>query len=194
MAFGSVISACSRAGQWPAAMHLLGEMSGRKVAPGIISFNAACSACERGGQWQLALSILAGLLDHNPTLGSVLHMKKGLTAECVRADVVTFSCALLACQAASHWRQALGVFAALRAARINPSAVTCCAAVAACTQGLRLRDVAELLVEVEHLGVKAASLRMTSVAAAPEPKQRLRERRGSCREAGSYNRRHRKVR
>ena len=46
--YGSLISACDRAGRWQYALELLEEMRKDRVAPNTVTYNSLLSACAQG--------------------------------------------------------------------------------------------------------------------------------------------------
>ena len=53
VSYNAAISACQKAWNWQAALHLMSEMP----ASNVVSFSTALSACQKGFQWEQALHL-----------------------------------------------------------------------------------------------------------------------------------------
>eukprot|EP00397_Hematodinium_sp_SG-2012_P006098 GEMP01006126.1.p1 GENE.GEMP01006126.1~~GEMP01006126.1.p1 ORF type:complete len:741 (+),score=199.05 GEMP01006126.1:670-2892(+) len=149
--YSALISACRNGNAWQKALTLFATLDSApspgaeectdslrsaRLTPNLIAYNAALSACDTGAQWQQALRLLARMTaDTDPVRGA--DTPRGTPTaprhdprhprrhrEHVRADVVSFSSAIAACEKAGKWQHALGVLRRMRALDVAPNAIT----------------------------------------------------------------------
>ncbi|CAE7428869.1 unnamed protein product [Symbiodinium sp. KB8] len=100
--------------QWEQALHLFDELSDLKLLPNIVTFGATVTACEKGGQWQAALCLLEDVWVQADIDRKQWQRALGLLDELrrngYRADVISFSAAIRACEDDARWPQALCLF------------------------------------------------------------------------------------
>ena len=125
--YSAAITACSRAGDWEAALGLWRELEGAGVRPDAVAYGAAIAACERGRRWETALELLGqmrsalkpgSLPAHNAAVSSCARAGRWQQAAEVLAtmrekgpppDVISYNALLAACSLAREWRPALAV-------------------------------------------------------------------------------------
>ena len=86
----AAISACERAGQWEAALHLLSSLSSVQAVREEIMYTSAIGACARSLQWQRAIQLLSAM-----------------RAEVVEPTEISYSAAMGACHEAGKFKPAL---------------------------------------------------------------------------------------
>ncbi|CAK0868361.1 unnamed protein product [Prorocentrum cordatum] len=158
LSYSAGISACEKGEQWLQALWLLGKAREIKLEPNIISYSAAISACEKSGKWQQALSLFGELREAR-----------------LDPDVVSFGAAISACEKGGQWQralvllgvlretqvdldtrsleplgQALALLRELRGLRLEPSVVSCNAAISACEKCGQWQRALVLLGEAEE--------------------------------------------
>ncbi|CAE8712463.1 unnamed protein product, partial [Polarella glacialis] len=121
----SVIAACARMPReaWPWALHLLGQLSGSRVAPDELTLGSAVSCVAGGFQWAWASRLLSqaravwglepGVVAFTACQRGEWGQSLGLLAEMRQRELlpnaVSFSSALSACQRERRWENALGL-------------------------------------------------------------------------------------
>ncbi|CAE8728497.1 unnamed protein product, partial [Polarella glacialis] len=168
-AFMAAIGACGRAGKWHTALALLSQAEAAGAAD-LRCRNAAIAACGRAGLWREALHELANLGE----LGTTVSWNSGITA----------------CAEASEWPQALSLLwrlcrsqaqiasdlagvelaqGQLQAPQVlRPDTVSFNAALAACRNAGRWREVLGVLDSMAAEGAAADDSTLSTVAAACE--------------------------
>ncbi|CAJ1445510.1 unnamed protein product, partial [Effrenium voratum] len=114
----AAISAFEKAGEWPSALSLLGDMKARRFCD-TISFNSAASA-----EWPSALAVL-----------------QSMTKSALLPDAVSYGAAISACEKASCWPWALWLLGAME----QEDVVACSAAISALEKASRWAEAVDLL-------------------------------------------------
>ncbi|CAJ1406427.1 unnamed protein product [Effrenium voratum] len=97
---------------WQEAWHLLQELEARGSAE-LVAYNAAISAC--AGAWQQALVTFATLEERQ-----------------LRADIISCSAAVTACERAARWKPALALLSSLEEREIQGDVIIYAATISAC--------------------------------------------------------------
>ncbi|CAJ1330067.1 unnamed protein product [Effrenium voratum] len=116
----AAISAFEKAGEWPSALSLLGDMKARRFCD-TISFNSAISA---SAEWPSALAVL-----------------QSMTKSALLPDAVSYGAAISACEKASCWPWALWLLGAME----QEDVVACSAAISALEKASRWAEAVDLL-------------------------------------------------
>ena len=117
--YSATISACEKAGQWEAALRILGTLDARDLLADVIAMNAAMSACEKSAQWQRALCLM-----------------EDLRQSATKVTVVTYNVAISSLgRGGENWRQVLVLLQELQEQQLHPTGITYNAAISACEIG-----------------------------------------------------------
>lgn len=107
--FSAAVGVFAKAGQWEAALEVLGIMRERGVRPNGFTYNQAISACGNGGAWNWAVYLLKAM----PKVG-------------VPPDVVSYNAAIGACARAGQFEVAVVLLREMSDVeqRLAPNALT----------------------------------------------------------------------
>ncbi|CAE8680759.1 unnamed protein product, partial [Polarella glacialis] len=136
-----LISRLGAAGQWEKAIHVLSEISAKRLLPTVVSYNATLAACGR-----FALEVFDGIAG---------------------PDLSAYNSALGACSQGRHWRAALHLLRGVCQASFSPALVTYNAAVAALARAREISGAMALLPEMRqvHLSPDVRSYNLVMGAA-----------------------------
>ncbi|CAJ1339013.1 unnamed protein product [Effrenium voratum] len=129
------------------------ETSTLEVATGVVGKNLLLSALEK--VWPRAMLVL----------------RTG-----VRANVVSFNCALSGLEKAGYWRRALPLLDSLATVTISPDMVSCSAAISACEQQGKWRQAQQLLAREASASACAGAMSAAEKAAQWRPALQLLRR------------------
>ncbi|CAE7948759.1 unnamed protein product, partial [Symbiodinium sp. KB8] len=136
ISFNSAISCCQLSGSWQMASHFLLSLRKAELAPDLVSFGALIGACAGVGQWQQALAFVSSMNVYHlvPNLLTVNSVASAFEKGCqwqrvlrllmYDPDLITYNCALLACQRAGQWRAAAQLLATMEEARVQADLVS----------------------------------------------------------------------
>ena len=57
LTYTTLMSACTRAGQWEKALQAFAKMEGAGLQPDVLAYNSAISACAAAGGWEKAWAL-----------------------------------------------------------------------------------------------------------------------------------------
>ncbi|CAE8636052.1 unnamed protein product [Polarella glacialis] len=152
--FNATVTACDRGQQWQRALSVVELMRSQNLEATVITLNATLSACVKGRQWQAALllfeemlrqggaerrgpSALSGGHRHHPQQQQQQQQQPPI-GTWPRPDVVSFNCAVSACERAALWERAVWLlFDGRQQCSLRPDNVGYGAAIGACTAGGR---------------------------------------------------------
>ncbi|CAE8635009.1 unnamed protein product, partial [Polarella glacialis] len=100
-----LISRLGAAGQWEKAIHVLSEISAKRLLPTVVSYNATLAACGRAQRWASSLQLLQSLASG------------GFSG--VQPDLISFNTAITCCGRGRQRGRALQLLPALRGARLT---------------------------------------------------------------------------
>ena len=113
--------------KWEQALVVLPELQEQRLEPSVVTYNTLISACVQGAQWALALSFLHHLQQQR------------------LANVISFSTALSALDAASLWIEAVALLMSMGGASVEGNSMTYNAAISACSKGILPKPCSFLL-------------------------------------------------
>eukprot|EP00434_Breviolum_minutum_P004178 symbB.v1.2.003682.t1/scaffold193.1/size400748/1 len=137
--------------RWEAALSIFSWLTGRKVLPNAIAYNALLAACEAEGRWRWVLNLFDKMQHFN-----------------VEADAITGSLAATACLKASLWRKVLHLLG-----EMELDVYSCKAGITACWLGDDAASAVPLLEEASLLGYSCVS--KTAVSSRAEDRGVLRK-------------------
>lgn len=137
--FGSAAKACERQSLWADALSFLSLAYSDSVPLSDIAYNTAISSCLKSKSWSFCLDLCQDMITHG-----------------LQQDLVTFSMALTACDVGGSWEQALRFLQAMRRRSIRPHAASLSSVVTLCRRSGQTTLVADLLGEMQDVGMVAA--------------------------------------
>ncbi|CAK9035466.1 unnamed protein product [Durusdinium trenchii] len=190
ISFNSTISSCNRHAEWQRAVELLQRLEGSFLEPNVISFTSALASHEVV-QWPSALLLLpevqrrsvANMIFYNAALSVTaerwdqalrLFFQQKLHEPVERSvDLTSFNMAILACEKASRWEEALSLLTLCAHRGLREDVITFTNAISACGQALRWREVLQLLQLSSERSVRCnlLSYAMCSEALASTPRR-----------------------
>jgi pentatricopeptide repeat protein len=136
--YTTVITACTRAGQWQRAVEAFDEMQQKHgVKPSRYTYNAVLNALCKGGQWRQALDILAEMT---------------LRGCSVTPDVVTYCTVMNCCSRNGQGDRVLGLWRQMIAAGVKPTGRTYGSAIDSLQRAYRTAEADELYYEAVQCG------------------------------------------
>ncbi|CAE7223582.1 unnamed protein product [Symbiodinium natans] len=167
---------------WPRALQLLSGL-GLDVTPNTISRSAAINGLKKGHQWQRSLQLLRDMprarLSANTIVASVALSACGVTALwawahwlfgalAVRADAVTCSTMLSACEKAGRWQLALDHLTATSRSKIRLDVVVYNACISACEKVAAWMAALRLFCSLEEAQLRRSIITFGAVISACE--------------------------
>eukprot|EP00435_Cladocopium_sp_Y103_P000830 s5222_g1.t1 len=165
--FSAAVSACEEGRAWREALDLLRQMTEGAVQrddedvavkADVISYNASISACEKGNQWHRAVDLLLQLrqrrLEEDPRFEALGIWLMLLVPQDMISSLVWFwgcvrycgySSAILACDQAGEWQQALLLLTDIQQRRLQVNVITYSSAIHACETRGKWRQALSLL-------------------------------------------------
>ncbi|CAK9049839.1 unnamed protein product [Durusdinium trenchii] len=140
IAYNAAMSACEKAGQWPFALELFGEVSSLRVQLDICTCGAAISACEKGERWEKAIFIL---------------QRESL----MKSSLIGYNAAISACGNKRQWAQSFHLFLEVQDIVPRLSEVTFSAMISALDVG-HPSNLWELCLWILHMSGQSMSINL----------------------------------
>eukprot|EP00439_Symbiodinium_sp_Y106_P085760 s341_g29.t2 len=128
--FGAFIGACAGVGQWQQALAFVSSMNLYQLVPNLLTVNSVASALETLGKLEAKQKIGVRVRGEQECISSLVLHEKGCQWQRVLqlltydADLITYNCALLACERAGQWRAAAQLLATMEEAFVQADLVS----------------------------------------------------------------------
>ncbi|CAE8624852.1 unnamed protein product, partial [Polarella glacialis] len=172
ISYNTALSACEKGRQWRTALQLFSEVDIQKLSAGLTTYNSMLSACDKSWQARPALQLFTqmkhlALEPDRATFNAVIsacgsqahsYWKVGLRLlqEMEHSSAIpgqrTCTETVRSCAASGHWKEALTLFASMRARQVEPDHLTWNSMLAACHEGADVEgaNVCHLVVDILH--------------------------------------------
>ncbi|CAM9875314.1 unnamed protein product, partial [Ectocarpus fasciculatus] len=180
--FMAVLSACSKAGSWRAALSVLREMDRAGVTPETVAFNTVLAAFEHRAHSGGSSSGGGAAKREPPRWPMALELLADMERRGVEPDVVTYNSLINVLRWGGQRDRALEILDGMNAkggaGGVRPDVITYNSAIAACASGGEWKKASQLIGEMRRKGLKPDRYSYTSAihacSKAGNPEEALR--------------------